>query len=786
MVLNYDRQITISFGNNRKVTEWKPQTLQLSEFYESLRVPMRSTETLAEYLKLSKAIQDDLKDVGGFVAGTLQNNIRKANTVIGRDIITLDLDNIPAGGTNDTILRVKGLECSYIIYSTRKHAEYKPRLRVLIPTNRTVSADEYEPIARKVANLIGIALCDPTTFQGSRLMYKPSCCSDSNYIYTFGDKPFLDADGVLGMYSDWHNINEWPKVPGENEKQLKLAAKQQDPTTKEGIVGAFCRTYDIYRAMETFLPGVYEPCDDGTDRFTYAEGSTAGGAIIYENGSFIYSHHATDPIGGKLCNAFDFVRLHKFGELDDEALPGTPVNKLASYKAMCEFAVSDTYVAALINQERYEKATQDFEKPLEGTLKVDDELSFLNELEKDIKNGNVKISSTPKNLKIILEKDPQLKDKFAYDEFRKRIVVMGELPWRKKGDYNDWDDFDDSCLRNYLNDVYKIKGKDLYIDSFSEVIKNKSFHPIKDYLDSISWDGVKRIDTLFMDYFGVEDNIFVRSFSKKWLCGAVKRILEPGCKFDYMLVLVGNQGMKKSTFFSKLAKGYFTDSIQDVNGKKAIELIQGVWIVEFGELQAFNRSDNEAIKRFISATEDKYRPAYGRHTINPKRQCIFAGTTNKAEFLTDNTGNRRYWILDCTDRAEYVKKDVFVDLKNELDQIWAEALYWYNVGIPLYPTKEEEKYLAEFQEDYKSVDDVEQALIDRLNWEAPKEEWRDLTYTEILNALCLNESQKRYARNNLKQLLAKRGITQFKESTGARRRLYKTPPCIGLYSPWGI
>ncbi|MCG6197251.1 virulence-associated protein E, partial [Anoxybacillus sp. LAT_38] len=175
----------------------------------------------------------------------------------------------------------------------------------------------YEPLARKLASIIGIELCDPSTFEAHRLMYWPSCCADSQYVFHYGDKPFLDADGLLAMYTDWRNVAEWPQVPGTSQSHVRLATKQGDPTAKQGIVGAFCRQYDIYKAMETFLPGVYIPTDDGSGRFTYAGGSTTGGAIVYDNGQFLYSHHATDPCSGRLVNAFDLVRLHKFGELDD-------------------------------------------------------------------------------------------------------------------------------------------------------------------------------------------------------------------------------------------------------------------------------------------------------------------------------------------------------------------------------------------------------------------------------------------------------------------------------------
>ena len=332
----YDRQITISVGASRRATSWQAQTLTLSELYDRLRLPAKSTETMAEYLALPKGQQDNLKDVGGYVAGTLDGPRRKAGAVTGRDVSTLDLDNIPAGGTDDVVRRVEALGCGYCIYSTRKHRPDAPRLRVLLPLDRTCTADEYEPCARRMAAMIGMELADPSTFEASRLMYWPSVCVDGQYIYYPADKPMLSVDGLLATYADWRDVVAWPTCPGA-VAPARLAAKQGDPETKHGVVGAFCRVYDVPAAMDKFLPGVYEETDT-PGRYTFTGGSTTGGAVLYDGGKFLYSHHTTDPCGGRLVNAFDLVRLHCFGDKDDEAQPGTPTNRLPSFNAMCELA----------------------------------------------------------------------------------------------------------------------------------------------------------------------------------------------------------------------------------------------------------------------------------------------------------------------------------------------------------------------------------------------------------------------------------------------------------------
>lgn len=160
-----------------------------------------------------------------------------------------------------------------------------------------------------MAVCIGIEFADPTTFEATRLMYWPSCCKDSEYVFTFGDKQMLYADGLLNVmnekYGDWRDVSKWPQVPGADNAYKKLAMKQSDPLSKAGVVGAFCRTYDIYGAMDTYLDGIYAPVDDSRGRYTYLGGSTTGGAVVYDNGMFLYSHHSTDPCCGRLVNAFD-------------------------------------------------------------------------------------------------------------------------------------------------------------------------------------------------------------------------------------------------------------------------------------------------------------------------------------------------------------------------------------------------------------------------------------------------------------------------------------------------
>lgn len=282
-----------------------------------------------------------------------------------------------------------------------------------------------------MAALIGMEFADPTTFEASRLMYWPSVCADAEYVFTFADKPMISVDGLLeainAQYGDWRDITKWPQVPGSENQYRKLATKQSDPMSKNGVVGAFCRTYDIYSAIDTFLTGVYAPVESMPDRFTYLGGSTTGGAVVYDNGLFLYSHHATDPCSGRLVNAFDLVRLHKFGEQDYAVDIKTPTNRLPSYQAMCELAVNDVRVSKQLAMERAESVIGDFSGLVEEDDHEGGNFAWTSELE--INKQTLQIKATIDNIWLILENDPNLRGKFALNEFAGRAEVLGDLPW---------------------------------------------------------------------------------------------------------------------------------------------------------------------------------------------------------------------------------------------------------------------------------------------------------------------------------------------------------------------
>lgn len=707
--IKYDGSVAIATGSSAKTKIWKNKTIKWSDLLDKLSQTTRTPETVAEYKKLSKAEKGRIKDVGGFVGGSLKEGRRLKANVQCRSLLTLDLDYVKDDIWEEITVIYGFCVC---MYSTHTHTPDNPRLRLIIPLSRPVLPDEYQCIGRTIADDLGIDQFDDTTYDPERLMFWPSTPSDGEFVFKYQDLEWLNPDEILGRYKfGWQDVSYWPESSRARARLNKALSKQEDPLTKKGIIGAFCRTYTITDVIDEFLSDVYVPGKDDT-RYTYAEGSTTGGVVIYDD-KFSYSHHGTDPASNILCNSFDLVRIHKFGELDvDSEAKGS---KLPSFKAMEEFAAKDSKVIAQIGKDRLEDANEEFEV-------VEDEENWMSKL---IINDNGTLKSTSDNFLLIISNDPNLKGKMGYNEFSNRICVLGQLPWRKKGDFSDWCDSDDSSLRIYISRVWRISSKQNCDDALNETIKRNSYHPVRDYLNGLKWDGIKRVDTVLVDYMGAEDTEYTRIVTRKWMCGAVARILHPGIKFDYMLVLTGKQGLYKSTFLATLAKNkWFTDSIQDVEGNQAIEKLMNSWIVEFGELQAFSKSESNAIKRFITSQEDRTRLAYARRSTYLKRQCVFAGTTNKNEFLKDETGNRRFWPIEVKEEGRV--KDVIKDLPNEIDQIWAEAIHlWKDEKETLYLTKEQEELAFYEQEEHREISEKEGIILEYLDKLLP-EGWDDM------------------------------------------------------------
>lgn len=718
----------ISTGNSRKDKFWKEQAVSWDEFAQRLSRTTVTSETQDEYRKMKKYQQDNVKDVGGFVAGKLKDGRRTKDSVMNRAMLTLDMDY-----ADDEEAIAENMEMLYghsaVIYSTHKHTEEKPRLRLIIPLSRPVSADEYQAVSRRIAKEIGIELFDDTTYEPNRLMYWPSTSSDGGYFFREIKGSFLNPDSILSLYENWQDTSSWPVSSRQTTLLKKLMKKQADPIRKEGLIGAFCRSYTIEEAIETFLSEVYQP-SVMPERYDYISADSTAGVVIY-GGKYAYSHHATDPACGHLCNAFDLVRIHRFGDMDE----GADENKqLPSVKAMLEFCTEDEKVKRQLAKEREEDIKEEFEKaeddefePTEAKestqeeTEIEEDLTWQLELELN-KNGTVK--DTPTNILTIIRNDPRLEG-IAYNQMTHLLDLNGKLPWKqvKPG----WNDSDLANLKMYFDRHYGIWSPAKIKDALLTAASERVFHPIKDYLNQLPvWDGTERVDGLLIEYLGAEDNLYTRAIMRKTLVAAVARIYEPGIKFDFILVLNGPQGIGKSTFFAKLGGKWFSDSltVSDMRDKAGAEKLQGYWILELGELAGLRKIDVETVKSFITRTDDKFRQSYGINVESHPRQSVIVGSTNSTSgFLRDVTGNRRFWPV----RVNHGKKKVW-DMTGT-DQIWAEALEKYRAGEPLILIGDEEKMAYEEQRDAMEADDRE-GLVEQYLEKPLPDKWPKLDIYE--------------------------------------------------------
>lgn len=715
--MKHDKLINIAIGRSRKEINYVNKSISYLDFINNyLKDTKYTKENYKEYINFSKDIQDNIKDVGGFVGGFLKDGKRRKDTVINRSLVTLDADFAYENMIEDI---EKNCDFAMCIYTTHKHTKENPRFRIVIPLSYEVDPIEYEAIARKLAFNIGIDYFDDTTYSPSRLMYFPSTSKDGDYVFKIIDKAWLNPKDILNSYENYKDESSWPFSSRTKKKVINSNTNvpKENPRLKEGIIGAFCRVYNVFDVIEKYLSNIYKK-GDSDYRYTYINGSSSNGLIIYENGDFAYSHHSTDVCLDKLCNSFDLLRLHKFSNLDEKVSADTPINKLPSYINMIEFISKDEKVILELGNSKLKQAKEDF-KDLYNLNEDNNENIWITKLEVD-KKGMYKASN--KNIVTILENDINLKGKIAYNLFSNRTMVKGDLPWRSVSDKvrgDIWQDSDDANLRVYIDITYGIVAPYKINDGLAIIEKKNKYHPIIDYLNSNTWDKVSRVDTLMIDYLGAEDCEYTRSITRKMLVAAVSRVFNPGIKFDYMLVLVGRQGIGKSYIINLLGREWYSDSLNTVYGKEAYEQLQNAWILEMAELSATKKADAEAIKHFISKTEDSYRQAYGRRVDTFKRQCVFFGTTNENEFLKDRTGNRRYWPLMVG--VNKPLKNLFKDLnKNEINQIWAEALYLYKCGEKLILEGEVEREANLKQEQHLESNSKEGMIREFLNMKLPK------------------------------------------------------------------
>lgn len=688
----------IAIGNSRRDKTPKSYMWEWQEIVERLRNVTYGEHNTDVFQRMEKRQQVDAKDVGYFIGG----NVDKRK-VLYRQLLVLDIDYCDSETLPN--LRAWLLGKSYVIHSTHSSTPENPRYRVVIPLNTVVKAEMHGAMMRILYDKFNLPL-DISTFDFNRIMFLPSIPKDAEYFFETETGEPLDVDGLLNEVDDWKDLSE-VEVP----KTLKV----KDPLLKGGIVGAFCNRISIYEAMDTYLTDVWTKEPNG--RYTIRDATTVGGGIIYED-KFLYSNHSSDKFLGRCHNAYDAVRLYKFGD-------GKTGEGLMA--AFCkELGIEpDSGKAHKLTLDRME----------------DEEAKaiLLERLEVDTKGNIIK---SLKNAELILRYDPELSNLFAYDMFSEMPVLKRTPPWRSYDivpenedcknviEYTEMEDVDESFLRLRFQELYNFDAKGDLTDALRITQYENKFHPIRDYLNSLVWDGVPRLERIFIDCFGVEDTLYTREVGLKFFVGAVRRVFYPASKMDYIPVLVSDEGYQKSRFIRRMGKNWGSDTFYTFNGgKEAYEQLRGVWIMEIPELDGVQKRSSNSRKAFVTKKDDRYRAAYLKYTKTYKRQCVFIASSNDVVFLDDpNEGGRRWWGLMC--RREHITIDVgseeFLDL---VDKYWAEAVYHFQQGVlPMLSPKAEEE-ATQMRQVHKSEDTELGALMDYLNMPVPLD-WREQTVEE--------------------------------------------------------
>lgn len=694
-----------------KVRSWK-------EFYTRLSTPVRTGETRSKFDEMTKSEQDALKAIDGWIStAQCQNNKRNLKNILPRNLLSLDIDYCEV----DTMKAIANADTPLsrfesFTHSSRRHTARKPRLRQFYPLKRDVSPEEYHALVRIVSYIFDgkrepIIQVDSVSARPAQMMFRPTVSKDGDWFSHHQEGALLDPDEIFGLWKkkrgDPLDLANLPLY--DQEKELRRsAAESENPLTKRGVIGAFCRAYRIEDVMEKFIPGAY--IESGVkNRYLAASGTSTPGAIVFDDGLFLYSFHNHDPAGGKNVNAFDLVRLNKFGHLDEEIETAeTDITKLPSYKAMIAFAKEDEGVKHELASEqrevlshfedesdepenKNEEEEEDHigEDPLPKKSKKEKKGDFLGKLDRD---KQLRILPTIRNYNLILQHDPRLRGAIRYNEFTGQINLcktiksgIDIIPDKICRDPEGGDlmaDEDDSILRAIFDHSdapgYGIQN---HIGNLRDAVvnsaRNRPFHPVKTYLESLEWDGENRIDDFLIRFLRLEDTPYNREVSRKMLLASVTRIYEPGHKFDFITILEGPQGIRKSTFIKELyGQRWFGELDCKLDSPKEImEVTPGKWGMEMPELDSMKKADAPVFKKFMRKQEYVSRMAYGHRATVMLTQFVCWGSTNETKYLRDSTGLRTFWPVACgIEKGDHIDTE---RVRAERDQLWAEALVEY-------------------------------------------------------------------------------------------------------------
>jgi predicted P-loop ATPase len=565
------------------------------------------------------------------------SGLRRKENVTAVHALVLDLEHM-TGNRADAVLDLLA-PFAFVLYTSHRSRHREPytgerfgkepvagevRCRVVIPYTRPVTPELHDRIWGVFAQWI--PEMDPKCREPAHFYYLPSCPVDGSGLVLTGHGSALDVDAT------W--VRDFPSSPSA----ATVSDQSQARPVHEVAEGRFQRVVKALAksskptaaAFERLLKGVPYAVPGERDNTLFQMVAELAAAMPNADPQSVASHFAS---------SLSFMALEA---------GGAPTEADVAYK---------------------------FARAVVALGGATDEVEL-------IRSANGAPTATDANIKRVLCGDVELKECFAYNEFAARIYLVGAVPWDKVESTRELHDNDLTNFSVWVYEKYKLNVKtNQILAGIAAEARNHSCHPVREYLAGLVWDRTPRLETWLRDHMGCEDTSYTRKVSAWFLMQCVKRIQEPGCKADYALLLVSNQGAGKSTLAETLAsEPWFTDEAGQIGSKDANMNIAGRWIVELAELSSVRKADSDTVKRFITCKSDKFRLPYGKLVDVFPRQCCFIGTTNDAMPLVDRTGNRRYWPIKVQD--EPIDFEAFRAVR---DQLWAEAAYHVALGERYWP-----------------------------------------------------------------------------------------------------
>lgn len=755
-----DKQVTISVGEPQNLGRSKNIKESIRALSERFKHPNVTPEKFHVYLKASDQEQRRLKgSAGWFIRTAVESGVRNRNSVKPSQLLTFDFDYCSKAFEK----RLLGGEILpgfvMLAHTTRSHTPEKPRYRIIVPVKTSCPSERYQAASRIVAKLEldpEMTNVDKVSFRPAQMMYLPTCSKDMLQHYQYHEQTgdLFDWEAAVEAWEEDTGSSSYdfallPRAAGEAELR-ETAEKAEDPLTKKGPVGDFCRAWSI----TDLVMGRQDPNGEWVDgplsdfyeitewhngeasRMSYKHGSTSNGAVVYDD-KFVFSHHGSDPVQEQLVNAYDLVRIHLYGDKDADAEPGTQLSRLPSAKAMKEWMRDDESFREQQAQSRYDLSSmlgddaldeseddeeddeeEDDDGPsIEDLLGVSTSALNRNKLAVERRRRRAKkpdkgwirnldltddgaIKATIPNVATILKNDPRCFRRIAFNQLRQEIVLLDDIKTKtaeligiacKDKVYGDrWQDRFDMTLQAILELPSPTRGvgyglkvpDNMMVKGVTLAAMHNAFHPIKDFFDDvcedddgeITDDDIEFLETFLVRHAGAEDTAFVREATRMMAVASVARVEEPGCKFDYAIILEGNQGTGKSTLIKVLyGANFFGELSTDINNEqRTAEAMLGNWVMELPELSSLHKSDYNDVKAFLTRQRDDVRMAYGRYVSDLPRQVVFWGTTNDDTYLRDPTGNRRFWPIKLDGR--YINP---VEVMAERDRFWRIAVFLY-------------------------------------------------------------------------------------------------------------